>query len=75
MIYFIRFIWYVNMIAVIVLILRQEPKLKGGINNLNRREKGFSISSLREKILIQQTSILIMSFVALTIGLAKLINI
>lgn len=73
MIYFIRFIWYFNMIAVIVLILRQEPKLKG-INNLNRREKGFSISSLREKILVQQTSILIISFVALTIGLAKLIN-
>nr|YP_010336226.1 preprotein translocase subunit G [Chroodactylon ornatum]UNJ14632.1 preprotein translocase subunit G [Chroodactylon ornatum] len=74
MIYFIRFIWYVNMIAVIFLILKQEPKLKG-INNLNRREKGFSISSLREKTLVQQTSILIMSFVALTIGLAKLINI
>nr|YP_010336620.1 preprotein translocase subunit G [Rhodospora sordida]UNJ15026.1 preprotein translocase subunit G [Rhodospora sordida] len=70
MIQFIRLIWYVNMLVVIFFILKQEPKLKG-INNLSKREKGFSISSAREKALLQQTWVLFLFFVSLTIVIVK----
>lgn len=67
----IRLLWYLNMLILIFYILRQEPKLKG-INNLSQREKGFSLSSNKDRQLIQQTWLLIIVFVTLTIILARL---
>lgn len=73
MIQLVRLAWYVNMLVLVFFILKQQPKLKG-INNIGRREKGFSISSNKEKVLLQQTWGLLLSFVTLTITVTKLIN-
>lgn len=70
MIQFIRLFWYLNILLVIFFILKQEPKLKG-INNLSKREKGFSISSVREKTLLQQTWSLLILFATLTVIIVK----
>lgn len=70
MILFIRLLWYITMIVIVFFILRQEPKLKG-LNNLSRREKGYSVSSAREKLVLQQTWALLIVFMALTVMLVK----
>lgn len=70
MINLIRFVWYFSVVALIIYILRQQPKLQG-INNSNKREKGFSISSSKERSLVLQTWMLILIYISLTVSLTK----
>ena len=73
MIQLVRLLWYINMLILAFYILKQQPKLTG-MNNISKREKGFSISSNKEKLLLQQTWILLISFTVLTIGVTKFTN-
>ena len=73
MIQLVRLLWYINMLILAFYILKQQPKLTG-MNNISKREKGFSISSNKEKFLLQQTWILLISFTVLTIGVTKFTN-
>nr|YP_010336029.1 preprotein translocase subunit G [Tsunamia transpacifica]QUE27919.1 SecG [Tsunamia transpacifica]UNJ14435.1 preprotein translocase subunit G [Tsunamia transpacifica] len=73
MIQLVRLLWYINMLILAFYILKQQPKLTG-MNNISKREKGFSLSSNKEKLLLQQTWILLISFTVLTIGVTKFTN-